>query len=156
MKALKWQAKDMDTYLQAKEYVDTAIIPLIPISWQSDIKTTVAMGEFISIISQELEHQFQGRVVLFPAFTYLKNEQAQTRLERLLSWKAELQAGAINHLVFTTADSSWKASEAQLEELLVWLPTVPLENLDLKMKREVVTGQIQQLVPILTNKWQNR
>lgn len=80
---MKWQATEMDTYLQAKEYVDTAIIPLIPLSWQKDVKQTVAMGEFISIITMEVEKQFHGRVVQFPGFTYVKTEDMNSRLARI-------------------------------------------------------------------------
>jgi len=45
----EWKANEMDTYLQAKEYVDTAIIPLVPISCGDRMKSTVVMGEFILI-----------------------------------------------------------------------------------------------------------
>ncbi|WP_100407226.1 YpiF family protein [Bacillus solitudinis] len=153
---MRWQAAEMDTYLKEKEYVDTAIIPLIPISWKEQVKSTVAMGEFISIIASELERQFQGRAVLFPAFTYLKSESNETRLERLQSWTKELTDGGVQHLVFMTSDGEWKLIESQVNELLIWLPTLPLEHMDASHKREVMNEQLKQLVPILTNKWQYR
>ncbi|WP_088102195.1 YpiF family protein [Halalkalibacter urbisdiaboli] len=153
---MKWQATEMDTYLKEKEYVDTALIALIPISWQEQVKSTVAMGEFIGIISSELERQFQGRVVLFPAFSYLKTEDVHSRTQRLLSWKRELELGGMQHVILLTSDGEWKTIESQLESLLIWLPTVPLEHMDQVHKREVISEQIKQLVPILTNKWQYR
>ncbi|WP_100372717.1 YpiF family protein [Bacillus sp. FJAT-45037] len=152
---MKWQAKEMDRYLQAKEYVDTAIIPLIPVSWQKDEKTTVAMGEFISIISIELERQFQGRVVLFPAFTYLNEEKDQAGKTRLKNWSDELKSGGMKHVIYATSDSWWKTVENELDDWLIWLPAVPLEHLSQDNKREVINQQINQLVPIMTNKWQN-
>ncbi|WP_368504489.1 YpiF family protein [Alkalihalophilus sp. As8PL] len=153
---MKWQANEMDKYLQAKEYVDTAIVPLVPISWQKEVKSTVAMGEFISIISAELERQFQGRVVLFPSFTYLEKEKEEDLIIRLKKWSEELRLGGMNHIVYASSDSWWKTVEQDLEEWLIWLPSVPLEHLSMENRREVISQQIKQLVPIMTNKWQNR
>lgn len=153
---MKWQAKEMDTYLQAKEYVDTAIIPLVPLSLEKDVKSTVAMGEFILIISGELERQFQGRVILFPAFSYLKKEPLLQRKDRLVTWFKELEENGMKHCFLLTSDSEWKTIEEQLEQSLIWLPSIPLEHMDMKYQMEVVNDQIKQLIPILTNKWQNR
>ncbi|WP_209122609.1 YpiF family protein [Alkalihalobacillus sp. BA299] len=152
---MRWLAKEMDTYLQAKEYVDTAIVPLIPINWQEEIKSTVAMGEFISIISSELERQFQGRVIEFPPFTYLKSEK-DSKMERLKSWEKELKENEINHIIFITSDFEWEQVKQDLTETLIWLPSIPLEHMDQKHKIDVIEGQIKQLIPFLTNKWQNR
>ncbi|MCM3713579.1 YpiF family protein [Halalkalibacter oceani] len=151
---MKWQTKEMDTYLQAKEYVDTALIPLVPISWKDDVKSTVAMGEFISMITHEVERQFHGRVVHFPSFTYLKAEEMTARLERLESWITELKAGGVTHFIFLTSDGEWKTSESEIEGLLTWLPTIPLEHLEESYKREIIADQLKQLIPILTKKWQ--
>ncbi|MCL7745926.1 YpiF family protein [Halalkalibacter alkaliphilus] len=153
---MKWQATEMDTYLQAKEYVDTAIIPLIPLSWQKEVKQTVAMGEFISIITGEVEKQFHGRVVQFPSFAYLKSEKFDKRLERLSEWQEELRAGGINHIVFLTSDGEWKTVEGELDGMLLWMPTIPLEHMDVTYKKDVISDQMKQLIPILTNQWQNK
>ncbi len=153
---MKWQAKEMDTYLQAKEYVDTALIPLIPVSWQSDLKSTVAMGEFISIITLELERQFQGRVIHFPPFTYLRSEELTDRMARIKKWIDELTNGGITHIIFLTSDGEWKISEQELEGMLIWLPTIPLEHMETSYKRDVVADQLKQLIPIMANKWQNK
>jgi hypothetical protein len=152
---MKWQTTEMDTYLQAKEYVDTAIITLIPVSWQKEIKQTVAMGEFISIIVTELEKQFHGRVIQFPLFSYLKTEENASLVARVQNWEEELKAGGVKHFVYLTSDSDWKSVEDQLGGMLLWLPTIPLEHLDDKYKRDVIMDQMKQLIPIMTNKWQS-
>ncbi|NEU31156.1 YpiF family protein [bacterium LRH843] len=150
---MKWQTKEIDTYLKEKEYVDTAIIPLIPISWQKEVKSTVALGEFISIIALEVERQFQGRVIHFPPFAYLKDEEVDIRVGRLREWMEELKKGDIKHIFFLTSDAEWKVVEQQLEDGLIWLPSIPLEHLDEKYKRDIITEQIKQLIPVLINKW---
>ncbi|WP_096200922.1 YpiF family protein [Bacillus sp. FJAT-45350] len=153
---MKWQAKEIDMYLQAKEYVDTALIPLVPISWEKDVKSTVSMGEFISIITDELERQFRGRVIQFPSFTYLKSESQEERIMRLLKWSNELEQNGVSHIVYLTSDSEWKAVESDLKDMLLWLPTIPLEHMEQQYKVQTISDQIKQLLPILTNKWQNR
>ncbi|WP_078553289.1 YpiF family protein [Bacillus alkalicellulosilyticus] len=152
---MKWQTTEMDTYLQAKEYVDTAIIPLIPISLQQQVKSTVAMGEFITIITNELERQFHGRVIEIPPFTYVKSEPINERLDRLNTWYQDLKDSGVVHVVFLTSDSEWKTVEQEVPELLLWLPTIPLEHMEQKYKVEAISDQIKQLIPIMTNKWQN-
>lgn len=152
---MKWQTKEIDTYLQEKDYVDTALIPLVPISWVDEVKRTVAMGEFIEVITLEVERQFQGRVIHFPPFTYIKGEQIDSRLARLKEWTSEIREGGIKHLFFLTSDGEWKTIEHELNEPLIWLPTVPLEHLDLSYKRDIIAEQVKQLIPLLTSKWQS-
>ncbi|MDT8859997.1 YpiF family protein [Alkalihalobacillus sp. MEB130] len=153
---MKWQATEMDTYLQAKEYVDTAMVPLIPISWKNEIKHTVAMGEFIFIMANEIEKQFHGRVVQFPAFSYLKSESIPGRIERIKLWEEELRAGGINHIIYVTSDGEWKAVEGELDDMLLWLPTIPLEHMDNNYKKDVIGDQMKQLIPIMTSLWQSK
>ena len=153
---MKWQANEIDKYLQAKEYVDTALIPLIPISWDKEIKTTVSMGEFITIMSDELERQFRGRVIQFPTFTYLKEESLEERVKRLNYWYDHLTKNGITHIVYLTSDYEWKTVEHSIKEMLIWLPTIPLEHMENQYKVKNISDPIKQLLPILTNKWQNR
>ncbi|GAF65279.1 hypothetical protein BTS2_2177 [Bacillus sp. TS-2] len=153
---MQWKVLEMDQYIQAKEYVDTALIPLVPIDIKEEIKSTVSMGEFISIISLELEKQFKGRVLLIPSFTYLKSESEEDKTERLNQWIQELQNAGMHHCLLLSSDASWRLSEKRLKGDLFWLPTIPLEHLDSVNKRNVIAEQIKQLVPLLTNKWQNR
>ncbi len=152
---MKWQAKEIDVYLQAKEYVDTAIIPLIPISWGDDIKSTVQMGEFITFISDELERQFKGRVFQFPPYTYLKSEKPEERLLKMNELHEHLKSNGFYHIIYLTSDVDWKQIEAKLNDTLLWVPSIPLEHLDEKYRMETLSNQIKQMIPILTNKWQN-
>lgn len=152
---MKWVTKDIDVYLQAKEYVDTAVIPLLPISWTSDtMKTTVAMGEFITILSNEVERQFKGRILQFPAFTYTKSEELEKRKERLSSLTGEVKENGMKHFVYLTSDSDWKLKEQELEGSLIWLPTLPLEYVEEKYKQSMIQDQMKQLISIFMNIWQ--
>ena len=152
---MRWKVKEIDTFLQAREYVDTALIPLIPISFKEEIKSTVAMGEFITIISDELERQFTGRVIQLPAFTYLKTEDKSSKEEKLRSWCKQLEEDGIKHIILLSSDYEWKSSEEDIEKRLIWLPTLPLESMDAKYQVQVIGDQIKQLIPILTDKWKS-
>lgn len=150
---MKWETKDMNMYLQEKEYVDTAIIPLVPISTQTDVKSTVSMGEFIELLTFELERQFKGRMVLFPSFTYITSESDAELTTRLNEWSREFTESGMKHIFFLTSHSEWKNREASLEGTLMWIPTVPLGNMEERLKKEVVQDQIKQLTPLFAKKW---
>ncbi len=72
---LKWIVKDVEQFEQAREYVDTGVIPLLSISAAKEMKMVVEQGEFIELLSTELEREYKGRVLLLPAFTYLVESQ---------------------------------------------------------------------------------
>jgi hypothetical protein len=150
---VKWTVKDVEVYLQEKEYVDTAVIPLIPLTLEKNVKSIVSMGEFVQIIVNELERQFKGRVFLFPPFTYFTSENMEEKTKRIADWTGELIANGMKHIFYVTSDTEWKAGEANLPGTLLWLPSIPLEHMDEKYKQQIVTDQISQLMNLLIAKW---
>jgi hypothetical protein len=153
---MKWQAKEIDIYLQAKEYVDTAVIPLLPILWSKEIKSTVQMGEFIVLIADELERQFKGRVFQFPPYTYLKTESTKVRLEKINELDDHLKSNGFRHIIYLTSDIDWKEVESEMKDTLLWIASLPLEHVDQKYKIEILNDQVKQMLPIVTKKWQNK
>lgn len=150
---MKWTTSDIDMYLNAKEYVDTVVIPLLPISLSSDIKTTAAMNEYMGLISTGLERQFKGRLILLPSFTYLKSENMERRKERLSDWSSEIRK-EMKHIIYFTSDSTWKQIEHELDHTLIWLPSLPLEHVDNDYKEEMINDQLKQIMTIFLDKWQ--
>ena len=57
--------KDVEQFEQAREYVDTGVIPLLSISAAKEMKTVVEQGEFIELLSMELEREYKGRVLYY-------------------------------------------------------------------------------------------
>ncbi|MGM7721933.1 YpiF family protein [Metabacillus sp. Hm71] len=150
---MKWVLSDVDVYNQSKEYVDTAIIPLIPVALESEFKGTVSKGEFITYVCNELERQLKGRVFLFPSFSYLKN--STNVIENVLEWKTEIKQ-EFKHVFFLTSDEVLKnASSEPLKENLIWLPAVPFEHMDEKLMRKLLQDQIEQILNILLQSWNN-
>ncbi|UCZ54793.1 YpiF family protein [Bacillus shivajii] len=151
---MKWTTEQMDMYLQAKEYVDTAVIPLVPVEWGKDPKGVVSMGEFTAILVDELERQFKGRVFQMMPFTYLKSEDDDQRVQRLKDWDLHLFENGFKHIVYVTSDGDWKKHEGSLTDMLIWIPSLSLESMDDKYVKQIIDQQMKQILPLITNKWQ--
>jgi hypothetical protein len=150
---MKWIPQDVETFLKAKEYVDTAVIPLVPIDFGEEMKQSAQMSEFITLLTNHLERQFTGRIVLLPPFTYLNNESQETLLIRLLKWKENVEGCGFKNIFYLTSDSDWKLSEEKLGSTLIWIPTLPLENMDESQKISLIDSQVKQLLNLFTRKW---
>ncbi|TKC19707.1 YpiF family protein [Robertmurraya kyonggiensis] len=152
---MKWVANDIDMYLGAKEYVDTIVLPLFPISFGDDIKQTTSMTEFISLLSIQLERQFKGRILMLPGYTYIKNNPDNVLIDDIKRWEAEFQNQSFNHVFYLTSDSDWRTREESFEGSLIWLPSLPLESMDEKYRNSILEDQVQQLIHLFVKKWQN-
>lgn len=142
---MKFQAEDADLFLQSKDYIDTAIIPLVGID-ASHIKQTVSLGEFTMLVAEDLERQLKGRVFLFPPHTYLEVKQ-----EDILAVKQSLQEH-FQHVVFITSDNKWK-EQLEVSESAFILQSVPLEHLKVNLKQKVIQDSVEQILNFLLQKW---
>lgn len=150
---MKWTAKDLDMYMQSKEYVDTVLIPLVPLSFKGLMKQTGSMNEFLTILSLEIEKQMKGRILLLPTFHYLSDEM--DKVERLKRWANEVKENNFEHVFFLTSDFEWKKEERELENNLVWIPAIPLEGLEIEQAREMINQQVLQILDIFSYNWKN-
>lgn len=145
---MKFQAEDADLFLQSKDYIDTAIIPLVGID-ASHIKQTVSLGEFTILVAEDLERQLKGRVFLFPPHTYL--EVNNRKQEDILAVKQSLQEH-FQHVVFITSDNKWK-EQLEVSESAFILQSVPLEHLKVNLKQKVIQDSVEQILNFLLQKW---
>ncbi|WP_407708557.1 YpiF family protein [Bacillus altitudinis] len=145
---MKFQAEDADLFLQSKDYIDTAIIPLVGIN-ASHIKQTVSLGEFTMLVAEDLERQLKGRVFLFPPHTYL--EVNNRKQEDILVLKQSLQEH-FQHVVFITSDNKWK-EQLEVSESAFILQSVPLEHLKVNLKQKVIQDSVEQILNFLLQKW---
>ncbi|MCP1494334.1 hypothetical protein J2Y73_004365 [Peribacillus frigoritolerans] len=150
---MKWTAKDLDMYMQSKEYVDTVLIPLVPLSFKGQMKQTGSMNEFLTILSLEIEKQMKGRILLLPTFHYLSDEM--DKVERLKRWANEVKENNFEHVFFLTSDFEWKKEERELDNNLVWIPAIPLEGLEIEQAREMINQQVLQILDIFSYNWKN-
>ncbi|MDQ0213685.1 hypothetical protein J2S13_000079 [Oikeobacillus pervagus] len=150
-----WNAKDITLYLQEKQYVDTAVIPLLPIGLNEDLKDCATQVEFISLLTMLLEKQFKGRMMLFPSLTYLKNQEEGDKILEAKKWASMCKDAGFTHVFFLTSDSFWKMYEEDLEGQVIWVPSIPLEHMDESYKYSLMEDQVKQFVNIIVHKWQS-
>ena len=149
---MRWMAADVEMYQKAAEYVDTAIVPLLPVSFGEDMKQNASMAEFIGILTTQLEKQFKGRIFLLPDFVYLKG--LDSSINGLKEWENTLLDKQFKHVFYITSDSSWRQHEKGLSGNLLWLPSLSLEHMQEQQKVTLVEEQVNQLLSLFTEKWQ--
>lgn len=153
---MKWNPQDVEVYLQSKEYVDTAVIPLLPVAFDSEMGQAAAMSEFITLVTGQLERQFKGRILLLPGFSYLKIVEEENTFTNLLDWETQLKSNGFKHIFYLTSDVFWKPFDGRLSGSLVWIPSIPLETMQESMKISVVENQVKQMINLFTREWHKR
>ncbi|PPA71256.1 YpiF family protein [Jeotgalibacillus proteolyticus] len=149
-----WNAKEIGLFIKEKAYIDTVVVPLLPISFTDTTKQEAEQAEFITLLTNLLERQFKGRMLLIPPYTYMSSEVQGSGLERLQNWCEELKNQGFKHVVCLTSDPGWKEHETDLDANLIWMPSIPLEHMDEKYKRKIVDDQVNQLVKLIVQNWQ--
>ncbi|MDQ0299425.1 hypothetical protein J2S78_001845 [Salibacterium salarium] len=153
---MRWSTDDIPSFVKERQYVDTALVPMLPIDFGDGIRQSSAMTEFITVMTAEIERQFRGRMLLVPPFTYLETKDIEECHKEIEQWIQHMKKEQVKHVVMITADPSWKKVEADLDELLVWMPLVPFENMDAEYKKQVISEQIKQLLPLVMDKWKGQ
>lgn len=91
---------------------------------------------------------------MLPGYSYLKSVSEDKLVSDLKSWEEEFFDKGFKHVLYITSDSSWKAFEDQLNGGLIWLPSLPLENMDESYKNSILEDQVKQLLNLFVQKWQ--
>lgn len=151
---MNWNARDIELYLQEKDYIDTAVIPLLPLSLGNELKSTVEKGEFIQLLSFHLERQFKGRMLFFPPFSYFTDIEKEKRVMFLRNWVENIKEGGFKYTFFLTADSDWKEMESLIPKTLLYVPSVPLEHLNDSYKHTIMEEQVKSLLTKVVQGWQ--
>jgi hypothetical protein len=148
---MHWNGKDSAVFQAQKEYIDTAIIPLTLIDGsQNGFQFAASAADFTLSLGNLIENQFKGRIVLFPSFSYTKNQDKYLLLE---NWMEELKKAQFKHIFYITSDRDWTTMEEDIN--IFWIPSIPLESMDQKMKNSVLEDQLRQLIPTFAKKWAN-
>lgn len=141
--------KDMEQFIQQKEYIDTAVIPLIELDLSpGGMRQSAASAEYMLSLTALLEKQFKGRLLLLPPVSYSKSADRERMAAEL---KAETENAGFRHIFYLTADAKWRGMEAFSQ--LLWLPAVPIENMDQKFRQSVLEDQLRQVLPLFLNEW---
>lgn len=145
---MNWTAKDLDTYLQQKEYIDTLLVPLLKIETTPEsMKNNASSAEFLMHLSTFIETQFKGRIMLMPPFSYTQSSNLHMMAEKM---SEDLSLMGFKNIIYLTTDSAW--TSISLDEV-IWLPSIPLESMDESLRKSILEDQLKQVLPRLTKKW---
>lgn len=153
---MKWTKDNLKQYVQAKEYVDTIVLPLIPfhISGETDMEKNAFQSEVLAIFTAEIEKELTGRVMLTPPFYYLKSAGKETEAQRINEWVADLKTQPFEHIFLVTFDAAWKKNEQKLDGHLLWLPAIQSGDLHSEEMRSLIRGQVEQISELIRSYWQ--
>ncbi len=150
---MKWEAADIQTFIEAREYVDTALVPLYGVSFAGGMSKSASGVEFISIISQQIEKQFKGRLLLMPGITYCHDWTDEDKVKCISQWRSTLKKEKFPHIFFLTVDEEWKLYAEQMDSSLIWTPLIPLENVEEKYKKTIMDEEISNILNIIIRNW---
>ncbi|MBR7553246.1 DUF2487 family protein [Allobacillus sp. GCM10007491] len=152
---MKYIEQDIKMYIQEKEYIDTAIIPLVPYAIHDDqeMVLTSFQQELMNLYSHQLEQRLKGRIFLFPVYTYLKNSLIDNEIERINHVIQEVKKQPFNEVFLLTFDKQWRKQSSSIEGELVWLPAIKSGNLQSNEVREVIRSQIIDIEELIKESW---
>lgn len=152
---MKWIKKDIEKYVEAKEYVDSLVIPVHPFQLSEDeklVKDTFD-SEVLSIYANEIEKELSGRLLLTPIYTYVKQADMDEEVARLNQWIKEIKKQPFNHLFVLTHDVQWKKIEQKIDANLLWIPSLKPTDLQSQEAVQMIRSQIEQISELIRAYW---
>ena len=144
-----FNVQDVSQFQSQKEFIDTVIIPLLSVNLKDDtIKQSSSSAHYLMSLTSFIEQQFKGRLMLMPPFSYIEQSKDSITPVKL---QEEFRSAGFKHVVFITCDHSWTSLKDEVD--LIWLPSIPLESMDLSVKKTILEDQLKQVIPVLSSKW---
>lgn len=152
---MKWSKVDLDKYVQAKEYIDTLLIPLIPfqLAKDNDLAKEAFQRESLEMFLHEIEKELMGRVLLMPSYNYLKGADKEDELKRIHSIIEDASEQPFQHIFYITTDASWKKEEKNLDGELIWWPSVNEGDIHSEETRTAIRNQVNQVSELIRTFW---
>lgn len=147
---MNWNAKEVDVYLQQKEYIDTLVVPLIKIEMgEQAMKSSASSSDFLMYLTKFLEAQFKGRMMFTPPFTYTNGMDITSIVHAI---EKEFSSSAFKYLFFVSTDAQLATMQLEVGKT-VWLPSIPIESMDPALKQTIMEDQLKQVLPIFVEGW---
>ncbi len=152
---MKWLSEDLKKYVQAKEYVDTLIIPLeaFHLSQETSLENDAFHREVLSIYTNEIEKELSGRVLLAPTYAYLKSSNLDHEVNRINSWIEDVKTQPFTSIFVITFDNAWKKVEKNLDCNLLWLPGMKPGNINSEDAVKLIRSQVEQISELIRSYW---
>ncbi|WP_181348252.1 DUF2487 family protein [Thalassobacillus sp. CUG 92003] len=145
---------DVEQYVEAKEYIDTLVIPLIPFepSKDADFITTSFQVELTHIFTRAIEKEYRGRIFLGPDYYYLKGSLDE-EIARLNQWVEQFEKQSFQHIFLFTVDSKWKKVEKDVNANLLWVPGLKQADLQSTETQSFIQEQARQITELIQAYW---
>lgn len=152
---MKWTKTDMEKYKDAKEFIDTILIPLAPFNIGEDatLEKDAFQQEVLHVYVHEIEQQLAGRVLLIPPYMYLKNVEKEVEVKRIEQFLEEGKKQPFEHVFYITFDAAWRKYEADLQGNVLWVPSIQTGDLRSKEVQSLIKDQVQQLSELIRSYW---
>ncbi|MGN8647064.1 DUF2487 family protein [Gracilibacillus sp. HCP3S3_G5_1] len=152
---MQWKKKDLELFFQSKEYIDTLCIPLVPLDLQTESEAIKLADQTktLQIISDELERNYTGRIMLSPPYTYIRCTKYEQESAMLNQWTSMLSNNHFKHVFLLTYDVNWKKHEHLLEHHLIWLTATTIEDYQTKQTKKWVDEQVNQISELIRSYW---
>lgn len=141
--------KDVEQLQAQKQFIDTVIVPLVQLDLsEQGMKQSSSASEYLMTLTNFIEQQFKGRLLLLPPFSYTmetKSALVPATIEK------ELKEAGYKAVVFITCDHAWTEYKEYLN--IIWLPAIPLESMDQTVKQRILEDQLKQVIPTFTKLW---
>lgn len=148
---MKWVPKDITMYKQAKEYVDSALLTAVPLSFNEEMEQSAVMNEFMTGLNFELEKQFKGRILIIPQLVYLEDEGNRVGLVKPVT--TVLRKKGFKHVFLLTSDEEWSI-EQELEAEVFLIPLLDPETEDGEV-RVMAKERAQEIGESFKEIWNN-
>ena len=141
--------QDVMQFLANKQFIDTAVIPLVSISFdEQKSKHISSAADFLMALTNFIEQQFKGRLMVTPPFTYFDEKYEMLNVDLIHD---QLQLAGFKHIFFITCDNLWLNCNNSNE--VIWLPAIPLESMDKGVKQRILEDQLSHIIPRFTSSW---
>jgi len=152
---VKWTSEDLEKYVQAKEYIDTAIIPVLgfQMNQEKEMAKDAIQREILSIYSNEIEKELSGRVLLTPQYNYIKSKDLKDEIARLNNWIEYIQEQPFTSVFLLTFDNQWKKCERDINGELLWFPSVQTANIKSEETIQMIRSQVEQISELIRSYW---
>ncbi|RXK19273.1 DUF2487 family protein [Macrococcus sp. DPC7161] len=135
--------EDIKTLHLEKDYIDTAIVPVIEVDYTNNYLKIADELEMLQVVLMNLEAQFKGRLLLLPTIQQLKgqtpvHEVIETQL-RSFGFKTILFVGP-NHTI---------SENIHFQKINI----MPLSSMDDSMKQEFVQENVKLLMKSIIFEW---
>ena len=152
---MKWFSEDLKKYVQAKEYIDTVIIPLeaFHLSQESHLEKDAFQREVLSIYMNEIEKELSGRILLTPSYSYLKTSNLENEVERLNTWIQDIKTQPFQTIFVMTFDNAWKKVEKDIDCNLLWMPGMKSGNIKSTEAIQIIRSQVEQISELIRSYW---